>query len=57
VQQIDAHTSEVTAIDPVASMQAIANQKLKEAKQEVRNRLARVTDALARSDQLVGSAS
>lgn len=51
VQQVDSGTSEVAAIDPVASMQAIDNPKLKEAAQEVRSRLARVIDALARTQQ------
>lgn len=51
VQQIDSGTSEVAAIDPVASMQAIDNAKLKEAAQEVRNRLTRAIDALARTRQ------
>lgn len=51
VQQIDSGTTEVAAIDPVASMQAIDNAKLKEAAQEVRNRLTRAIDALARMRQ------
>ena len=51
VQQIDSGTTEVAAIDPVASMQAIDNAKLKGAAQEVRNRLTRAIDALARTHQ------
>ena len=38
--------TEVAAIDPVASMQAIDNPELKEAAGEVRDRLARVIEAL-----------
>ena len=37
---------EIAAIDPVASMQAIDNPKLKEAAQAVRDRLSRVIDSL-----------
>jgi uncharacterized protein (DUF302 family) len=39
--------TEVAAIDPVASMQAIDNAELKLAAQEVRGKLARVIDALS----------
>jgi uncharacterized protein (DUF302 family) len=39
--------SEVAAIDPVASMQAIENPQLVEAAREVRRRLARVIQSLA----------
>lgn len=51
VQQIDGSTTEVAAIDPVASMQAIDNPKLKEAALDVRSRLARVIDELALAQQ------
>jgi uncharacterized protein (DUF302 family) len=47
VQQTGDGATEVAAIDPVASMQAIDNPKLKAAAGEVRSRLARVIDALA----------
>ena len=40
---------EVAAIDPVASMQAIANPRLQEAAGEVRDRLARVVESLGAS--------
>ena len=40
---------EVSAIDPVASMQAIANPRLLEAAGEVRDRLARVVESLGAS--------
>ena len=39
--------TEIAAIDPVASMQAIDNPQLKEAAREVRARLGRVIDSLA----------
>jgi uncharacterized protein (DUF302 family) len=38
--------TEIAAIDPVASMQAIQNSQLQQAAQEVRNRLQRVIDSL-----------
>jgi uncharacterized protein (DUF302 family) len=47
VQAAGDGATEVAAIDPVASMQAIDNPQLKEAAQEVRARLARVIDNLA----------
>lgn len=40
---------EIAAIDPVASMQAIDNPKLKEAAQAVRDKLSRVIDSLQRT--------
>jgi uncharacterized protein (DUF302 family) len=46
VQERTSAETEVAAIDPVASMQAIDNLKLKEAAEEVRHRLHRVIDAL-----------
>jgi uncharacterized protein (DUF302 family) len=45
VQARDGAT-EIAAIDPVASMQAIQNSQLQQAAQEVRNRLQRVIDSL-----------
>lgn len=46
VQAKSGEESEVAAIDPVASMQAIDNPKLAEAAQEVQSRLFRVIDHL-----------
>ena len=46
VQELGAGEVEVAAIDPVASMQAIENAELKAAAGEVRERLARVIQAL-----------
>ena len=43
--------TEVAAIDPVASMQAIDNPKLLEAAREVQQRLARVVDRLRQTEQ------
>jgi len=48
VQEHEPGKSEIAAIDPVASMQAIDNPELKEAASEVRARLARVIESLAR---------
>ena len=45
VQARDGAT-EIAAIDPVASMQAIRNPQLQQAAQEVRSRLQRVIDSL-----------
>jgi uncharacterized protein (DUF302 family) len=45
VQARDGAT-EIAAIDPVASMQAIQNPQLQQAAQEVRSRLQRVIDSL-----------
>ena len=47
VQAREDGSSEVAAIDPVASMQAIENPQLVEAAREVRERLARVIHSLA----------
>ena len=47
VQSWRENDTEVAAIDPVASMQAIDNAGLKKAAGEVRDRLARVVGALA----------
>lgn len=46
VQALDDGTTEVAAIDPVASMQAIGNPRLLEAANEVRQRLSRVVEHL-----------
>ena len=46
VQEIDGQHTEVAAIDPVASMQAIENADLNQAAGEVRAKLARVIDTL-----------
>lgn len=47
VQEVDSGRTEVAAIDPVASMQAIDNPKLHEAAETVRGKLQRVIDSLA----------
>jgi uncharacterized protein (DUF302 family) len=46
IQQIDDTRSEVAAVDPVASMQAVSNKQLEPIAEEIRNRLQRVVDAL-----------
>jgi len=46
VQQLDDNRTEVAAIDPVASMQAIDNPKLHAAAAEIRDRLSKVIDSL-----------
>jgi len=46
VQALDDGRTEVAAIDPVASMQAIDNAELKKAAGEVREKLARVIEAI-----------
>ena len=46
VQQLSPGVIEVAAIDPVASMQAIANPALQEAAREVRRRLTSVIESL-----------
>ncbi len=46
VQDVGGGRTEVAAIDPVASMQAIENPRLKEAAERVRERLKKVVDAL-----------
>ena len=48
VQETEPGRSEVAAIDPVASMQAIDNPKLRQAAVRVREKLAAVIDDLAR---------
>lgn len=47
VQSLAPDRTEVAAIDPVASMQAIDNDRLKSAAKEVRNRLERVISSLS----------
>lgn len=49
VQEVDQNHSEVAAIDPVASMQAIENPELTKAAQTVREKLSRVIDLLAQT--------
>lgn len=51
VQSRDEGTTEIAAIDPVASMQAIDNPELQRAANEVRRRLERVISALADARQ------
>ena len=46
VQQVDADHVEVSAVDPVASMQAIPNDTLKEVAGQVRQMLAGAVDAI-----------
>ena len=46
VQEIDGGHTEVAAVDPLASMQAIDNPLLKHAAQQVQNLLKKVIDAL-----------
>ena len=46
VQDAGGGKTEVAAIDPVASMQAVDNPRLKEAAEKVRDRLKRAVDAL-----------
>jgi uncharacterized protein (DUF302 family) len=46
VQDIGGGTTEVAAIDPVASMQAIDNPRLKQAAEQVRLKLQRVIERL-----------
>lgn len=53
VQQLDDGRCEVAAIDPVESMQAIPNPRLKVAAQQVRARLERVIDVIADSRRLI----
>lgn len=48
VQELAPGRTEIAAIDPVASMQAIDNPPLKEAAEEVRARLGRVVESLER---------
>lgn len=51
VQETGSEHSEVAAIDPVASMQAINNDRLQQAAGEVRSRLERVIQRLRSGDQ------
>ena len=46
VQEVDGRRTEVAAIDPVASMQAVENEGLAEIAGDVRSRLRRVVDSL-----------
>ncbi len=46
VQETPEGKTEVSAIDPFASMQAIENQKLKETAEQVREKLKKVIDSL-----------
>ena len=46
VQAVGPSRTEVAAIDPVASMQAIDNPRLKQAAEQVRAKLSRVIDSL-----------
>jgi uncharacterized protein (DUF302 family) len=46
VQEVDSDRTEIAAIDPVASMQAINNLRLKEAAERVQTLLRHVIDAL-----------
>ncbi len=46
VQQLPSGSTEVAAIDPVASMSAIENEKLKESAQRVRDKLQAAMNAL-----------
>ena len=46
VQELGPQQTEVAAIDPVASMQAIENDELTQAAREVRTRLSRVIESL-----------
>lgn len=46
VQQLDAHTIEVAAIDPQASMQSVENQALEKIAQEIKTKLASAIERL-----------
>ena len=46
VQDIDGSQTEVAAIDPVASMQAIENPRLKQAAERVQSKLRKVIESL-----------
>jgi uncharacterized protein (DUF302 family) len=50
VQHLGAEQTEVAAIDPVASMQAIENSELASAAADVRSKLQRVIDSLTRGE-------
>jgi uncharacterized protein (DUF302 family) len=49
VQETDEGHTEVAAIDPVASMQAVGNEALTDIAEDVRDRLRRVIDTLSTS--------
>lgn len=51
VQALDEARTEIAAIDPVASMQAIDNPALQQAASEVKARLGRVIEALAKTEE------
>ena len=55
VQSTDANRSQVAAIDPVESMQAIPNPRLRSAAREVRARLERVIERLRQSTSVHSS--
>jgi uncharacterized protein (DUF302 family) len=46
LQQIDDARTEVAAVDPVTTMQAVSNKQLEPIAEEIRNRLQRAVDAL-----------
>jgi uncharacterized protein (DUF302 family) len=46
VQEVDGDKTEVSAVDPIASMQAIQNPNLEEVAREVQAKLKRVMDSL-----------
>ena len=46
VQELDGGKTEIAAIDPVASMQAIDNPRLTQSAEQVRSRLKKVVDSL-----------
>jgi uncharacterized protein (DUF302 family) len=46
LQQVDDRRTEVAAVDPVASMQAVSNKQLEPIAEEIRERLQRVIDSL-----------
>ena len=48
VQELDGQKTEIAAIDPVASMQAIDNPRLKQSAEQVQARLKKVVDSLKR---------
>ena len=55
VQELEPGQTEIAAIDPVASMQAIENAELTEAAREVRKKLGRVIETLETLETLVES--
>ncbi len=46
VQEVDSTRTEIAAVDPVASMQAVDNPRLKQAAEDVRTLLKKVIDEL-----------